>query len=151
MPVEAGEARPTESTLETFAFHLDGEVKTEDVVLQIAIHGREQLAAACAAHPAASVRIYNPLSPGEFADLSCASILGDDIPLIETGDALKSEPIGEAQQRWSILGLGCSLFILGVSWLLNAGCDTPRSEDPKSCHDVTNWGFGALGVACAFL
>lgn len=128
---------------------VDSETVSSRFALSVAI---SLLCSACGAEwPATSVRIFNPLALGDFADVSCPAILGAGVTTAEARAALTSEPIGRAQQEWSILGLGCSLFVLGVSSFLHAGCDTPSAENSKRCHDVTNWGFGALGAVCAFL
>jgi hypothetical protein len=31
------------------------------------------------------------------------------------------------------------------------GCNDPRAEQPDACRITTTAGFGALGIACAFI
>ncbi|AUX43448.1 uncharacterized protein SOCE26_048960 [Sorangium cellulosum] len=121
---------------------------------QIVAAGRYELAAACADRPGAAVRIFDPLEPGAFADVPCASMLGGDptqeqsaVPVSEG-----AEPIGEAQQRLSPLSLGCAAFVLGSTLIATRGI-CPRARDPraeKHCNLWSDAGFGTLTLMCAF-
>ncbi|XXX76934.1 hypothetical protein WMF30_55735 [Sorangium sp. So ce134] len=136
-----------------FELSLDPEVPA---IPQILDAGRPELAAACADRPGAAIRIFDPLDPGAFADVPCAAMVSYDAAAQE-GSAVPvsegDEPIGAAQQRWSPLGLGCSIFVFAAATVAGSAI-CPRAADPrdaKRCGHYTNVSFGVLGAACAFL
>ncbi|WP_437587339.1 hypothetical protein [Sorangium sp. So ce1000] len=135
-----------------FELSLDPE---EPAIPQIVTAGRPELAAACADRPEGLIRIFNPLDPGVFADVPCASVLSGDAAAQEQSAVPASEgaePIGEAQQRWSPLTIGCAAFVLG-STLIATRAICPRATNPraeKHCNRWSDVGFGTLTLMCAF-
>ncbi|XXT25070.1 hypothetical protein WME94_26405 [Sorangium sp. So ce429] len=135
---------------------VDEATTAESVIPRILEAGRPELAAACAERPDEVIRIFNPLDPGAFADVPCASVLNGGaaaqeqsaVPVSEEGD----EPIGAVQQRWSPLGLGCGLFVLGSSLVASrAICPRARNQrDLKRCQNWSDTGFAGLSIMCAF-
>ena len=126
----------------------------ETVLPQIVEAGREQLATACATSPGASLRLANPLAEGSYEDIACSAILdgGESVGL--TSEALTSggENIGQVQQRWSPIGLGCTIFVGLAALIANYGlCSRPGAEHPDACRYTADAGFFGLGVACAFI
>ncbi|WP_437587342.1 hypothetical protein [Sorangium sp. So ce1000] len=156
---ESGGAEDVPPALRSFEVSLDEGTTNESVIPQILEAGRPELAAACADRPEALIRIFNPLDPGVSADVPCAAMLSVDggdaaaqeqsaVPVSEGG-----EPIGEAQQRWSPLGLGCSIFVFTAATVAGSAI-CPRAADPrdaKRCGHYTNVSFGVLGAMCSFL
>lgn len=139
-----------------FEIFLENAPAADTVVDQIAARAHERLAAACAALPGGSVRIWNPLSSAEYAHVSCAEILNGDGPVFEARETLTSGRIGEARQEWSPVGLACSLLLFGAASAFNwpwgqEGCNNPRADNPEGCRAVTGLGLGALGLLCAFI
>jgi hypothetical protein len=134
-----------------FGVHLDTD--TQDPITEIFAAGHDQLAAACSKVPSASVRIFNPLASGKSADISCATILRDSAATAPTSEAASGgERTAEARHPWSPLGLGCSILLLGTGIFFNrVGCNDPRAGNPDACRNVVDFGFGGLGVLCAFL
>jgi hypothetical protein len=129
----------------------------EDVTQQIVEAGHDQLAAACEANPGASIRVFNPLASGDYADVACSAILDVDESVGKSSSPLKSGPggehIGHAQQTWSPFGLGCTLAV-GAAALFTTYALCPRATNPqdsKYCGYVTSGGFTGLGVMCVFL
>ncbi|WP_437599817.1 hypothetical protein [Sorangium sp. So ce590] len=140
----------------SFVVALDRATTAESVIPQIVQAGRPELAAACADSPEALVRIFNPLDPGAFADVPCASVLhggavAEDTspaPLFEEGD----EPIETDQQALSPFSLGCAVFVLGSS-LIATRAICPRARNPRDMKRCQNWsdaGFGGISIMCAF-
>jgi hypothetical protein len=136
-----------------FVVHLAQTTTAETVISQIVEAGREQLAAACAAHPDASIRVFNPLASGSYADVSCSTILDGSEPVAQSSEALPSgEHIGQIQQKWSPFGLGCTAFVgLSALFVNYALCNRPGAEQPDLCRYTADAGFFGLGIACNFL
>lgn len=138
-----------------FTVELDRSTTAESVIPQIVTAGHDQLVAACEAKSAASVRILNPLASEEYADVSCASVLGDDRVTGEARAALVTDeidgPIGEAQQRIGPISLmACGIAGIGTSLFTRyALCPRGRTERARrSCEDAGLWGTVGIGVIC---
>lgn len=130
----------------------------ETVIPQILAAGHDELASMCAVNPAASIRVFNPLASGSYADVTCSAILVGGESVERSSDALTSgnEHIGQVQQEWSPFGLVCSALVLGATLAWNwpgsrTGCNTPGAENPTACQFVTGVGGGGLGLLCAFI
>ncbi|WP_437608042.1 hypothetical protein WMF20_45435 [Sorangium sp. So ce834] len=134
-----------------FELSLDPE---EPAIPQIVAAGRHELVAACADRPDAAVRIFDPLEPGLVADVPCASVLSGEVeastaPAAEEG----GEPIVAAQQRWSPIGLGCGVFMLGATMFATSVL-CPRARDPRDAQRCSNYSgaaLGTLGVFCGLI
>jgi hypothetical protein len=66
------------------------------------------------------------------------------------------EPISEAQQQWSPVGLACTVLMTAAGLAFNwpgskQGCNDPHASNPGACAKVTSFGFGGLGVLCTFI
>ncbi|KYG02712.1 hypothetical protein BE21_54565 [Sorangium cellulosum] len=125
------------------------------MIPQILAAGHDQIAAACEAKPAASVRIFNPLASDEHADVSCASVLGDNRTTGEARAVLVAHesdgPIGEAQQRIGpISTLACGIAGIGITLFTRyVLCPRGRTERARrNCEDTGIWGTVAIGVLC---
>jgi hypothetical protein len=74
--------------------------------------------------------------------------------------------VPERDPQWSPIGLGCGVIMLGLGFGLNYLCERaarppvwhpdrwPPGEVPsnvRDCQNVAKYGFGGLGIACAFL
>ncbi|WP_437593362.1 hypothetical protein [Sorangium sp. So ce1000] len=137
-----------EATPESFYVGLNPATTAESTIPQILKAGRPQLAAACADRPEASIRIFNPVDPGAYEDVSCASILYGSA----AADEASYEPIGEVQQGIGPISfLMCGLFATGSTVFLRyALCPRGRTErDRTRCNDTGLWGGVAMGVLCA--
>lgn len=152
------EARATDAadaTLQTFTLSLDRAPTPETIIPQMVAAAHAQLAAACTEPPSTVVRVFNPMLLGRYADVPCTEILNGGAGIDEAGEVPTNERTGEAQQTWSLIGLGCSLFMgaLGLffSHFENFGCNTPNAIDPKTCRDVTDYGFFGLAFVCNFI
>jgi hypothetical protein len=139
----------------SFAVRLDRATTVENVIPQILAAGHDQLVAACEAKLAASVRVLNPLASEEYADVSCASVLGDDSATGEARAALVTDeidgPIGEAQQRIGPISLmACGIAGIGTTLFTRyALCPRGRTErDRRNCEDAGIWGTIGIGVLC---
>jgi hypothetical protein len=140
---------------QSFAVRLDRATTEENVIPRILAAGHDQLVAACEAKPAASVRILNPLASEEYADVSCASVLGDGSTTGEARAALVTDeidgPIGEAQQRIGpISALACGIAGIGTTLFTRyALCPQGRTERARrNCEDAGIWGTIGIGVLC---
>lgn len=137
----------------SFYVELSQDTTTESAIPQIVQAGRHEFAAACADRPDAALRILNPFDPGDFADVPCASMACDG----ESGGAPtqdeSGEPIGAAQQPWSPIGLGCSIFMFGAGMVATSAV-CPRARDPRDAQRCSNYSgaaLGTLGVLCSFI
>lgn len=70
------------------------------------------------------------------------------------------EPVDEARQSMTPVGVACSLIATGLGLFFNwpnllggskHGCKTPGARDRDACEAVTGGGSFFLGVACWFL
>jgi hypothetical protein len=134
-----------------FGVHLDTDA--QDPIAELVAAGHDQLVALCSEVPSASVRIFNPLASGASADISCAAVLEHGVSATAPAEAASGgERTAEARQPWSLLGLGRSILLLGAGIFFNrVGCNNPRADNPDACRNVVDFGFGGLGVLCAFL
>ncbi|WP_437516374.1 hypothetical protein [Sorangium sp. So ce1099] len=144
-----------ESPAASFYVELDQTTAPEDAIPQILEAGRSELAAACAGRPEMLVCVFNPLDPGAYADVSCASMLSGDASAREQrpGPGNGDEPIGVTQQRWSPIGLGSGLFMFGATMIATSAL-CPRARGPgraQRCSDYSGAALGSIGVLCAFL
>ncbi|WP_234023809.1 hypothetical protein [Sorangium cellulosum] len=153
-PTAAGEDRGTEEADPPpldFVVGLDSEAPAIPQILEA---GRPELATACVDRPEASIRIFNPVEPGAFADVPCSSMLGGEVEENAVPAAEESgEPVGTAQHRWSPVGLACGLLTLGSGlWSTYALCPRARTHhDRRGCDYLTTGGFTGLGVLCMFI
>ncbi|XYH98570.1 hypothetical protein ACMHYB_02065 [Sorangium sp. So ce1128] len=124
------------------------------MIPQLLEAGRHELAAACADRPEAWIRVFNPLDPGAYGDVPCASMLcGEAEASTEPAPDADIEPIGAAQQPWSPIGLGCGIFMLGATRVATSVL-CPRARDPRDaqrCADDSGAALGTLGVFCGFI
>jgi hypothetical protein len=137
-----------------FELKLPDSATAETVIPAIVEAGHDQLAMACEASPVASVRIFNPLAAGSYEDIACSTLLDAEASVGPTSEGLVrgDERIGEAQQRLTPIGLGCSFVILGLGIFMNhALCQYPGAEHPGACAALSEFGMGGLGLACAFI
>lgn len=136
-----------------FELKLHDTTTAETVIPQIVEAGHDLLAAACVAHPGASIRVFNPLASEDHEDVACSTILDGGEPVVLTSDALMSgERIGEARHELTPIGLGCSVVMLGLAIFMNhALCQYPGAENPGACAALSEYGMGGLGLACAFI
>jgi hypothetical protein len=137
----------------SFELTLPDTTSVKTVIAQIVDAGHNQLAAACVAHPIASIRVFNPLVPGTYEDIACSTLLAGGEPLALTSNALTSgERLGETRQELTPIGLGCSVVMLGLGIFMNhALCQYPGAENPQACAALAEYGIGGLGLACAFI
>ncbi len=138
-----------------FAVQLPRDVTTESVLPAIVAAGHDELAAACAATPGASIRILNPLASGTFEDVSCASVLQGE-GTAETSAALSSEPagerVGEDQQSLTPLGgLLCSLASLIATTAAANECKKWRGPNSQVCGVGGMYSGAAWVFACYFM
>jgi hypothetical protein len=82
-----------ETAPQTFEMQLRSDTTAETILPQIVQAGHAQLIEACENNPGASVRVYNPLASGAYADLQCTAILGGEKTLGESWQTLTSEPV----------------------------------------------------------
>ncbi|XYH99709.1 hypothetical protein ACMHYB_08090 [Sorangium sp. So ce1128] len=146
------DAEDAAATPRNFIVELD---PAENAIPQILRTGRSELAATCADRPDASIRVFDPLDPGAFADVPCASMLRDGAAAGEESAAPVSdgdEPVEAVQQALSPLSIGCAAFVLGSSLVaVRAICPrAPNPRDAKRCHNWSDAGFGTLTIMCAF-
>lgn len=152
-PAPAAEQPITEP--QAFTLRLDSATTAETVIPAIMAVGHDQIAMACEANPGASIRIFNPLAPGDYADVPCTAILGDNESTGGTGAALTSDidgPIGQDRQKIGPISfLMCGLFAAGSTLALNYGvCPHARTpKDRKNCGHVSNFGGAAITILCA--
>lgn len=120
------------------------------VIPAIVETGHEQLATACGTSPVASVRIFNPLVPGSYEDVACSTILGAEPSVEETTEALMrgDEPIAQAQQDLTPVGLLCGLFTIGVGLAATWSCD---KYPDRWCPWPAAVGTSGISLACMFL
>lgn len=153
-PDQGSSEGESESVLQTFDVRLPGDTTEETVIPAIIAAGHDEIAAACESTSSASIRIFNPLASGAYRDTPCSAILD------RTGEAnstLTSDssdgPIGEAQQRFSPIGLGCHVFIAGAALFASAAiCSHARPHRrEKRCDLGTGTSFAVLSVMCAFI
>jgi hypothetical protein len=143
-----------DSAPQYFTVRLDRATTAENVTPQILAASHDRLVSACEAEPAASVRILNPLSSGEYADVSCASVLGDASAPGKARAALVTDeidgPIGVAQQKGVISTVAC--FAGGTAVFLGTRygiCPHGRTERARTnCNDAGGWGGVGIGFVC---
>lgn len=150
---EQADTRP-----QAFAIYLDDSTTAESVIPAIVAAAHDQLVTVCEGNPGASVRVVNPLASGSYEDAQCSDILGGSEMTGQVSAPVTNggERIGQAQQRWSPVGLVCSALLLGATLVLNwpgshVGCNDPRAENPVGCQRVTAIGGGTLGLLCALI
>jgi hypothetical protein len=156
-PARAGADEPTTEPTASNAFmiRLAATPSKEDVIQQIVEAGHDQLAAACAVTPAASVRILNPLAAGDHADVACSTILDGGESVGQSSEALTSgreELVGQARQPLTPVGpLICGFASLIAMTAGARACADWRGENSQFCN-VGNFGTGAAWLfACHLL
>ena len=127
----------------------------ENVIAQIIEAGHDQLAAVCAADPAASVRILNPLDADEQVDIACSTLLDGGESVGPSSAALTSpgeESIGDTQQPLTPAGpILCGLASLIATTAGATACAEWRGTNSQFCN-VNNFGSGAAWLfACALM
>lgn len=135
----------------------------EAMLAQVLSAAHEQLMPVCSAHPEGSIRVVDPLDPARYTDVTCAAILERvnaaglaGVPAMSerSSEPLTSQPeerVGEAQQRWSPLGLLCGLFVTGVAIGLTEACKAHNPGNPQ-CEYAPSGGAGIIGaMLCALL
>lgn len=156
-PARAGANEPTTQAGASEAFvvrPMPGTSK-DNVIAQILEAGHDQLAAACAADPAASVRILNPLAADEHVDIACSTLLDGGESVAQSGAALTStgdESLGETQQPLTPAGpLLCGLASLIATTAGATACSGWRGTNSQFCN-VGNFASGAAWIfACALM
>jgi hypothetical protein len=136
-----------------FTLQLDSAMTAETAISLMLAASHDQLTAACDSRPGVSVRIFNPLAPGDYLDVPCSVILNGTG---ETSTALTSEPIdgplGQAEQELGLVSfVMCGLFLGGANLFMNyALCPRATTErDRKNCNHLSNGSSFALGLMCA--
>jgi len=152
---ESSGAGATATAPHSFTVTFEPGTTAKNVIPQMVATGREHLALACRDQADAVIRIMNPLASGDYVDVACSWVLGDEATGEATAARVSGEtdgPIGVAKQPWSPFGLGCTIAT-GLAYLFASRvlCDHPRAEQPRACRNVTDAGFFGLGVACVFL
>lgn len=150
---DRGDVEGAEMPAASFYVGLDRATTAESAIPQILEAGRPELAAACADSPDAMIRIFNPFDPGAFADVPCASMLCDGERSAAPASEESGEPIAVAQQPWSPIGLGCGIFMFGVTMAATSVL-CPRARDPRDaqrCSNYSGTALGTLGVLCALI
>jgi len=157
-PTDTGDLGPAlaEPTAEgqSFAVQLPRDVTMESVIPAIVAAGHDELAAACAVTPGASIRILNPLASGTFEDVSCTTILDGGKSVEQASQAITSggERIGQVQQQGVITTVAC--FAGGAAAFLVPRygiCPHGRTEqDRTNCNDAGGWGGLGIGLLCGF-
>src|SRR4051812_37019259 len=103
-PARAGADEPTThpGASNPFEVSLTANTTSENVIPQIVEAGHDELAAACASNPTASIRIFNPLASGSYADVTCSTVLAGGEFIGQASEALTSggEHVGQVQQKW---------------------------------------------------
>jgi hypothetical protein len=153
-PLDTGDHGPApgaeqaSSAPQSFSVQLRGATTAETVI--------PALVAACESTPGASVRVVNPLASGEFADVSCAAILGGAELAGESQQALTSGPsdgpIGEAQQSITpVAPIICGLAALIAATAGARACSDWRGPNSQFCN-VGNFGTNAAWLfACGMM
>ena len=138
---------------QSFEVQFPFDVTTESVIAAIVAAGHDELAAACESTPIAAIRILNPLASGEYSDVPCAAILGEE-EMVETSAALTSHadgPIGQTQQKIGPISLlACAIGSAGTGMFTRyALCPHGRTErDRTKCNDVGLWGSAGITFIC---
>lgn len=154
--VASGAAGGADISPQSFAVRLETATTEDNANAQIANAVRGELAAVCGAEPGGSVRIYNPLAPGAHEDIPCASVLAGEPAIGEASAALirggSDGPIGVVQEKWSPVGLACTLLWFGIGQLVSLGCAQHHPGDYLGCSLPAAAGSTALGyVWCQLL
>ena len=137
-----------------FVVFVDSATTKESDIPAILASGRAELIAACESNSGASVRIYNPMASGDYVDVSCAAVLGDEEVTGQAAAALGRSPgegaTGEAPQRLTPLGpLLCGLTGLITSAAQDRVCRDWRGRNSQFCN-VGTFGSGTFWLfACA--
>lgn len=150
-PATYAEQATTEPQL--FTLQLDSAMTAETAIPLMLAASHDQLTVACDSMPGVSVRIFNPLAPGDYLDVPCSVILSGTG---ETSTTLTSEPIdgpiGQAEQKLGLITfVMCGLFLGGAHLFMNyALCPRATTErDRKNCNHLSNGSSFALGIMCA--
>jgi hypothetical protein len=151
-------AEQADTRQQAFVIQLDASTTAESVIPAIVAAAHGKLVTVCAGNPGASVRVINPLASGSHEDVQCSDLLegSETIGQASAPVANGGERIGQAQQKWSPVGLVCSALMFGAALAWNwpgshAGCNDPRAENPAGCQAVTSVGLGSLGFLCGFI
>ncbi|XXX74847.1 hypothetical protein WMF30_45060 [Sorangium sp. So ce134] len=151
---EEPETEEMGGVLQTFGVQLPSDTTEENVIPRVVAAGREEIAEACERTSSVSVRVFNPLALGVYADIPCSTILDD---AGEVGGVRMNHQndgrVGETQQKLTPLGVGCAAFIGAAGLVAQFGvCPRARTgRDKRRCDYWTGGGFFGLTVACAFL
>lgn len=157
-PARAGANEPMIRAAASNAFVVmpTQDTSKENVIRQIVEVGHDQLAAACAADPAASVRIMNPLDADDHVDVACSTLLDGGESVGQSSEAPTSssseETVGVTQQPLTPVGpLLCGLASLIATTAGATACAEWRGPNSQFCN-VGNFGSGAAWIfACALM
>jgi hypothetical protein len=161
-PLDTGDHGPApgaeqaSSAPQSFAVQLRDATTAETVIPALVAAAHDQLAAACESTPGASVRVVNPLASGDFADVSCAAILGGTELAGESQQALTSGPsdgpLGEAQQSITpVAPIICGLAALIAATAGARACSDWRGPNSQFCN-VGNFGTNVAWLfACGMM
>jgi hypothetical protein len=154
----SGDARPPAEPLVDsvansgeFTVWLDDRASSAAVIQKILDAGHGEIAGACEGVPDAKVRIADPFDPSNAVDVPCSTVLDG---AAEAASILTSDgPLGEAQQAWSPIGVGCTVAV-GAAGLIASFAVCPHARNPRNkklCEYWSGGGFFGLGVMCAFM
>jgi hypothetical protein len=121
-----------------FEVQLRGDTTAGTVMPAMVAAAHARLVTACESTPGASVRVFNPLASGEYADVACAAILDGGEPTGESRQPLTSKasdgPIGESQQALSPLSLLCALGGVIAARIAAVQCERWRGPNSELCN-----------------
>jgi hypothetical protein len=128
----------------------------EDGIPALVAAAHDQLATACKSTPGASIRIFNPLASGDYADVSCAAIRGGAESTGESRQSLTSEPsdgpIGESQQSLPPVGpFICLLAAVISATAASRACKDWRGPNSEFCNVANFTNNLAWGTACIIM
>lgn len=146
-------AEPADAVAPTFEVRLGSKMSQEAVIPEILAAGHDQLVTACTADPGATIRVFNPLASGDFADLTCGSVLrGKAAGQAAAPFTNNGESTGQTEQPLGPISLvACGLFAAGSFLFLNEVL-CPRATSPQdreNCGHVGNFGSAAITILCA--
>lgn len=141
-----------ETAPRTFEVPLRSDTTAETILPQIVEGGHAQLIEACESTPGASVRVYNPLASGAYADLQCTAILRGEETIGESWQTLTREPMvgatRESRQSLTPAGLLCTLLTIGTGLAATWACQ--RYPD-QWCPWPAAAGSSTMSLICMFL
>ncbi len=141
-----------ETASQIFEVRLRRDTTAETILPQIVEAGHAPLIEACESNPGASVRVYNPLASGAYADWPCAAILGAEATPGESRQTLASARVegvtGESQQHITPVGLLCGLLTIGAGLASTWAC---QKYPDQWCPWPAAAGTSTMSLICMFL